>query len=207
MVDPNRPRIGDFRSKPDNAPRKSNPEPPKPAAEAPKPPPAAEPAAAKPAEGVEAPTPDAPPEETLTPKERYIKRLEEAEIPLETARAIFDAVISKGYYEEYVYVGPQRATLRTRLYDDHLRLQTAMEMTRPGLVLSQEDMITRYNLAASLYEWRGKAYKHDTDDDFDAVMTEIKRMPAPLYSLMAQRLAEFDRKVMLVFSEGATDSF
>lgn len=198
MADQNsRPRIGDFRSKPDNAPRKT-PEPaPEPAPEK-----ADEKAADAPAaEEVEKA------EEDMTPKERYAKRLKDADIPLHIAQAIFDAVVSKGYYEEYVKVGPSRATLRTRLYDDHLRLQTALEATRPGLVLTQEDMITRYNLAASLYEWKGKAYKHDTDDDFDAVMDEVKRLPAPVYSLMVQRLAEFDRKVMLVFSDGATDSF
>jgi hypothetical protein len=199
MADPNsRPRIGDFRSKPDNAPRKAAPEV----------------AAGKAEDGVkDAPVEDKASEDAekteaeMTPKERYAQRLKDANIPLHIAQAIFDAVVSKGYYEEYVKVGAGRATLRTRLYDDHLRLQTALEAARPGLVLTQEDMITRYNLAASLYEWKGKAYKHDTDDDFDAVMDEVKRLPAPIYSLMVQRLAEFDRKVMLVFSDGATDSF
>lgn len=199
MADPNsRPRIGDFRSKPDNAPRKT----PEPAPEAPAE--KAEKVEDAPVEAAAAPEKS---EEEMTPKERYAKRLKDADIPLHIAQAIFDAVVSKGYYEEYVKVGSSRATLRTRLYDDHLRLQTALEATRPGLVLTQEDMITRYNLAASLYEWRGEALKHDTDDDFDAVMDKVKRLPAPIYSMMVQRLAEFDRKVMLVFSEGATDSF
>jgi hypothetical protein len=147
------------------------------------------------------------PEAELTPRERYEKRLEDAKISRETANAIFDAVMSKDYYEEYVKVGTNRAVFRTRMYEDHLRLQTALELQRPGLVLSQEDMITRYNLAASLYEWRGKPLKHDNDEDFDKVLNIIKRMPAPVYSLLAQKLAEFDQKVMTVFSDGATDSF
>lgn len=198
MADPNtRPRIGDFRSKPDNAPRK-------PPAETGAPEVAGDKAPEK-AEG--GATPEEVPEEKLTPKDRYARRLKEADISLSMAQSIFDAVVSKGYYEEYVKVGANRAVLRTRLYDDHLRLQTALEATRPGLVMTQEDMITRYNLAASLYEWRGKPLKHDSDDDFDAVMDEVKKLPAPIYSMLVQRLAEFDRKVMLVFSEGATDSF
>lgn len=197
MVDPNsRPRIGDFRSKPDNAPRKTE------AAEEKSPEAAPSAAAEEPAD----PTADKP-EEELTPKERYARRLKDAGIMLHIAQTIFDAVVSKGYYEEYVKIGSSRATLRTRLYDDHLRLQTALEAVRPGLVLTQEDMITRYNLAASLYEWQGVALKHTTDDDFDAIMEKVKRLPAPIYSLLVQRLSEFDRKVMLVFSEGATDSF
>lgn len=193
---PTRPRIGDFRSKPDNAPRKT------PSVEAPQAVQQEEPDD-KPADAPEA----AKNEADMTPRERYLKRLKDAEIPLATAQNIYDAVISKGYYEEYVKVGSGRAVLRTRTYDDVLRLQTALEAVRPGLILTQEDMITRYNLAASLYEWKGKTYKHDTDDDFDVVMAELKKMPSPLYSLLVQRLAEFDRKVMTVFSEGATDSF
>jgi hypothetical protein len=146
-------------------------------------------------------------EKERTPKERYELRLAEAAVSRTMANAIFDAVMSKDYYEEYVKVGAHRAVFRTRMYEDNLRLQTALELQRPGLVISQEDMITRYNLAASLYEWKGVAYPHETNADFDVVLNVLKRMPGPLYSLLAQKLAEFDRKVMVVFSDGATDSF
>ena len=207
---PTRPPVGNFRSAPGNAPRK---DPPKdvPAKESVVPTfiPAkmVSPAPAPDVDDEPAPEKAAEPEVELTPKERYEKRLEDAQISREVANAIFDAVMSKDYYEEYIKVGEQRAVFRTRMYEDHLRLQTALELQRPGLVLSQEDMITRYNLAASLYEWRGKPLKHDSDDDFDKVLNIIKRMPAPVYSLLAQKLAEFDQKVMTVFSDGATDSF
>lgn len=190
---PNRPRIGDFRSKPDNAPRVTAPAP----APAPTPAPSD---AEKPAET------DAPPE-TVTPRDLYRKRLAEAKISLTDAAAIYDAVIEKGYYQEFVKIGSHKAILRTRLYDDTLRLQAALEAARPSLVVTQEDMITRYNLAASLYMWKGETLPHNNDDDFDKVLELIKKLPGPLYSLLAQRLAEFDRKTMLVFSDGATDSF
>lgn len=190
-----RPPVGNYRSAPGNAPRRDPPKE------------TAAPETVASSVTTETPEAAAKSEVELTSKERYAKRLEEAKISKDAANAIFDAVMSKDYYEEYVMVGKQRAVLRTRLYEDHLRLQTALELQRPGLVLSQEDMITRYNLAASLYEWKGVDYKHDNDDDFDAVLTLLRRMPSPVYSLLAQKLAEFDQKVMLVFSEGATDSF
>ena len=199
----NRPRVGDFRSPPGNEPRTSPP------AESPKTKSAettlAPPAPATP-EPDETPEAEKPPAE-LTAKERYLKRLEENKIPRETAAAIYDAVIEKGYYEEYITIGKHKAVFRTRLYDDTLRLQTALEATRPALVVTQEDMITRYNLASSLYAWRGTAYSHETDEEFDKVMAVVKKLSAPLYSLMVQKLAEFDHKVMTIFSEGATDSF
>lgn len=210
----NRPPVGNFRSTPGNAPRQSAE---KSAAAAPTPPapepvtptliPASMSRPAAPPEAPRAPPEAEEPEVELTPRERYEQRLADANISRSMANAIFDAVMSKDYYEEYVQVGSNRAVFRTRMYDDHLRLQTALELQRPGLVLTQEDMITRYNLAASLHEWRGKPIPHNSDDDFDKAMTIVKKMPAPVYSLLAQKLAEFDRKVMTVFSDGATESF
>lgn len=194
----NRPRIGDFRTPPENSPRKT-----------------AVPASAVtdtvvPAPQADAPAPDpetATPSVDDTPRGRYRRRLAEAAIPWAEAMAIYDAVIEKGYYEEFVKVGQHKAVLRTRLYDDTLRLQSALESARPTLVVTQEDMITRYNLAASLYAWKGDKLAHTNDDDFDKILDLIKKMPSPVFSLLAQKLAEFDRKTMLVFSEGATDSF
>lgn len=204
---PPRPPVGNFRTSPENSVRESV----KPKPVAPTLIPASmvrPPEAPPPAPPAEAEAPKDEPEADLTPRELYQKRLTEAGIELAVANSIFDAVMSKGYYEEYIDIGGRRAAvLRTRLYDDHLRLQNALELQRPTLVLTQEDMITRYNLAASLYEWRGRALAHDTDDDFDKVLTLIKKLPAPVYSMLAQRLATFDRKVMTVFSDGAADSF
>lgn len=194
----NRPRIGDFRSKPENAPRVTAPA----APAEPKSPP---PSTTTPETPTSEEAPTTTPEES--PKDRYRKRLEEAKISWAEAASIYDAVIEKGYYQEFVKVGQHRAVFRTRLYDDTLRLQSALEAARPTLVVTQEDMITRYNLAASLYEWKGEKIPHTNDDDFDKVLDLLKKMPGPLFSLLAQKLAEFDRKTMLVFSDGATDSF
>lgn len=144
----------------------------------------------------------------ITAGEEYLERLKEAKITLQEAMAIYDAVLTKGYYEEYVRLrGNRRAVFRTRQYEDNLRLQTILELQRPQLIINQEDLITRYNLAASLYEWDGKVLKHETDADFDAVLAMIRRMPGPLFTLLSRELAKFDQKIMLVFSDGATENF
>jgi hypothetical protein len=184
------PKIGEFRSVPDNAPRVAK-----------------APVAAEVPEGKESPPPAASTEAPKTPAELYKAHLEEAKIPLSEARAIFDAVLAKDYYEEYVQVGAVRGVLRTRKYDDQLRVQQALEATRPGLVLSQEDMITRYNLAASLYEWRGTVYKHENDDDFDVVLKMLRQMSAPVYALLSRQLAAFDHKIFTIFSDGSLETF
>jgi len=147
-------------------------------------------------------------EESLTPAERYQKRLKEAKITLNDATVIYDAVLSKGYYEEYVRLGKAgRAVFRTRLYEDSLRLQTALELQKPQLVLTQDELITRYNLAASLYEWQGKPIPHESDTDFDNTLKLIRKMPGPVYALLATALSKFDQKIMLIFGEGATENF
>lgn len=146
-------------------------------------------------------------EAQLSPSERYQKRLEEAKLPLATARHIFDQVLTHGFYEETVVIGPVRATLRTRVYDDTLRLQRALEMEKPQLMMSQEELVTRYNLAASLYVWNGKPVPHDTDADFEKALKLVRGMPSPLFSVVARELFKFDQKIMLAFSEGAVESF
>lgn len=144
----------------------------------------------------------------LTPAEKYRERLKQMKIDLKEAEAIYDAVLSKGYYEEYVRLrGNHRAVFRTRMYEDHLRLQTILEMQKPQLAISQDELITRYNLAASLYEWNGKPLKHETDEDFDAVLLLVKKLPGPLFTVLSRELAKFDTKVMAIFDEGADENF
>ncbi|MGL5247653.1 MAG: hypothetical protein ACRC8U_05585, partial [Brooklawnia sp.] len=181
--------IGDFRTVPDNAPRE-------------------EVVAPAPTPEQAVPAPEVP-EEALTPAEGYRKRLAAVGVSLEEASGIFDAVLSHNYYEETVRFGKgsRRAVFRTRQYEDTLRLQRALELERPGLGISQDDLITRYNLAASLYEWDGKVLKHDDDKDFENVLKLVRSMPAPLYSLLTNELAKFDRKTLVVFSDGAAENF
>lgn len=191
-----RPTIGDFRTTPNNPPREEKK--------------AAQPAPEPTDQTVPVPdtAPDATdPEAERTSGELYMERLKAAKIDIKEAMGIFDAVMTKGFYEEYVHVRNQRATFRTRMYEDHLRLQTELELRKPQLVISQDELITRFNLASSLYEWQGQTFKHESEDDFDAVMKFLRKLPGPLYTLLARELSKFDSKIMLVFSEGATENF
>lgn len=144
----------------------------------------------------------------LTPAERYRAQLKAMNISQADAETIYDGVLTKGYYEEYIRLrGDHRAVFRTRMYDDHLRLQTVLEMKKPHLAISQDELITRYNLAASLYEWEGKPLKHESDEDFDEIMKLVKRMPGPLFTVLSRELSKFDTKIMAVFDEGADENF
>jgi hypothetical protein len=195
-----RPTIGDFRGSDQNKPRSPPVAPPEekeatPTEETPE----------TPAPEVASPLKSA---DFLTPAEKYRERLKAQGIDLKEAESIYDGVLTKGYYEEYIRIrGNHRAIFRTRMYEDHLRLQTILEMTKPQLAISQDELITRYNLASSLYEWNGKALKHENDNDFDEVMKLVKRLPGPLFTVLSRELAKFDTKVMAVFDEGADENF
>lgn len=192
-----RPKIGEFRSAPGNAPRGSMA--PSPASEEVAAPPVVETPEAK----------DTKPEAEIpkTPAEIYRERLERAKIDLNHAHTIYDSVLDKGFYEEYIRIRSKRAVFRTRSYDENLRLQTALERESPRLQMNQEELICRYNLAASLYEWDGKVIPHKTDEDFENVLKMIVGMPAPLVAMLYDQLSKFDAKIMMIFSDGATDSF
>jgi hypothetical protein len=197
-----RPVIGDFRGAEQNKPRTAS----APVTEEKK-----ENSVTTAEEGADTTSPVAPllkPSDFLTPAERYRERLKVMKIDLKEAESIYDGVLTKGYYEEYIRIrGSNRAVFRTRMYEDHLRLQTVLEMQKPQLALSQDELITRYNLSASLFEWNGKTLKHDNDADFDEVMKLVRRLPSPVFSLLQRELSKFDAKVMAVFEEGADENF
>jgi len=145
----------------------------------------------------------------LSVAEKYAARLAEAGISQEEANAVFDDVMTKGYYQETVYIRGRKAVLRTRSYDDHVRSLTAIETQSPRFQVVQEDLQSRNNLAASLVEWNGVVYKNgkDPDREFGDTLAALRRLPGPVYSLLLAELVKFDAKTFVIFSEGATENF
>lgn len=149
-------------------------------------------------------------EPALTPAEAYRKRLQDAEISMDYASKVFDDLLSKGYHELQVTVKNRVAIMRTRTYEDHIRAVSAIEIAGPRFSATQEELQARYNLAASLVSWNGVTYKTatgDTEKEFSATMAALKKMPAPVYSMLLAELAKFDSKMFLIFSEGAVENF
>lgn len=187
-----RPTIANLRSKPGNEPRNA-PEPAK----------TEEPVAETEVEKAAAAL-----EKEMTPAEAYRERLKASGIPFEEAARIYDDVMSNGSHEAVVKLGKSgRVVFRTRSYDDNLRLQDQLERLAPKFAMVTDDIINRFNLAASLLEWRGKAIPHETEKDFDAALELVKKLPGPTYALLVNELAKLDAKIMVIFSDGATENF
>lgn len=148
--------------------------------------------------------------EALTPAEKYRKRLADAKIDIGFASRVFDDLLSKGYYERRSLIKGREAVFRTRTYEDHVRSVSAVEVASPKFTATQDELQSRYNLAASLVSWNGVTYKTaggDPEREFAATMTAIKRLPAPIYALLLAELAQFDAQMFVIFSEGALENF
>ena len=174
-----------------------------PAREAPKPPTTAEEAAA-----------EAEVEKTLNPEKEkidrvsaYLKNLAEGGISKGDAMLAYDDILEKGYIEHTFSIRGHKGVLRSRSYADTQRLTSAMEAVRPATNFGYDDIVNRYNLAASLCEWKGVTLKHETTADFDAALKFITALPSPVFGVLLGELIQFDAKLTLIFGDGATEAF
>ena len=165
-------------------------------------------------EAVSTPT---PPLTAPEKAKKYREELEKADIPLVKAREILDAVIFKDCYrEDKVLLGRLKVGIRTRIYDDLQRIMKALEEEAPAFPAHTDDLIARYNVAASL------AYYKDTQFAFPdpktatfieiAAAFEIRMkfllgLPTPVISCLIDAVGKFDNMVAAVFAEGAPEDF
>jgi hypothetical protein len=155
-------------------------------------------------------------EKVLSKEEQYEKNLVEFGITLRDARHIMEQMVTKGFYEEDFKVGPITCTLRTRVYEDLIRTQRLLEIERPEYASAVQEMLNRYNTAASLVRYGEYTFDHpdamvatekDIEDAFDKRMHFVKRLPQLVSVKIMQFSYEFDRKMIAVFGEGAPQDF
>lgn len=152
----------------------------------------------------------------MLPIENYKEYLEKQGIDEEQAARIVDDLMLKGHYEEdYKLSRSVTVTLRTRQQRDVRRLTMAVQVQRPLFQDAMDELISRYNMASSLAAYNGKEYEFPADDDsqervdelFDARLTAVETMPAPVFSAISMKLAKFDRMVLAVMREGVAENF
>lgn len=155
-------------------------------------------------------------EKVLSKEEQYEKNLVEFGITLRDARHIMEQMVTKGFYEEDFKVGPITCTLRTRVYEDLIRTQRLLEIERPEYASAVQEMLNRYNTAASLVRYGEYTFDHpdamvatekDIEDAFEKRMHFVKRLPQLVSVKVMQFSYEFDRKMIAVFGEGAPQDF
>jgi hypothetical protein len=154
----------------------------------------------------------------LTPEDKaklYDAGLELAGVSKDKAREIQDSMVYNNCYEEeYVLGGGKlRVTLRTRVYRDVERALRFAEAEAPRMPLHVDDLLCRYNLAASLAKYNDTTFefpatgKKEIEAAFDARYEFVMNLATPLAGRLNSCLMEFDAMMNAVLADGGPENF
>jgi len=152
----------------------------------------------------------------LTPIKDYKEFLKKQGITEDKATVIVDDLLTKGAYQETFHLSKSISLdLRTRSQSDLIRLQTAMKVQRPIYDDAIDELVTRYNMAASLVRYHKTSFAFpessaDTkkvEELFEQRLLYVENLPAPVFSAISSKLAKFDWVVMAVMQEGVAENF
>jgi hypothetical protein len=148
----------------------------------------------------------------------YLKGLEDVGLDRVAARTIQEAVLVNRYYEEEFSLGGKfTVVLRTRDYADVQRTMRYLEVEVPTYNMAINDLLSRYNLAASLARYGDRVFKFPkkydgaTPDEIETAFTEryeyIMDLPTITVNKLMNLTRTFDLKIAAVFEEGAPEDF
>jgi len=152
----------------------------------------------------------------LSVEEKYERTLKEFNLTLRDARAIMEQMVTKGFYSEEFKLGPITCVLRTRVYEDLIRTQRLLEAERLEYSSSVQEVLNRYNTAASLVRYGDVIFEHpdsqtasesEIEEAFEKRLKYVRRLSQLVSVKVMQFSYEFDRKMMAVFGDGAPQDF
>ena len=147
-------------------------------------------------------------EKVLTQEEQYFKNLANLKVDIKEARHVMEQMVTKGYYEESFKIGPATLTLRTRVYDDMVRAQRMLDQERPEYATAVQELLNRYNTAASLVRYSDHYFDHPdpltaTEEEMEIAFAPrlrlLKRLPLYVSLKMQQFCFDFDQKMIAIF--------
>jgi len=157
--------------------------------------------------------------QALIPVKNYTEFLQAHDISEEKAEEIVDNILMRGFHEETYPLSKKSAVIfRTRAHRDTMRLHQALQVRDPVFQDIANELVIRYNMAASLAAITGpseqrfefptdKTSDEETIKLFDLRMKYIERMPGALFAKLSMKLSQFDRLVMAIMREGVTENF
>ena len=156
-------------------------------------------------------------DDVLMPVKDYRKFLKENDITEDEAAKIVDDLLTQGFYEETIALTRRTSIrLRTRLQQDSMRLQTTLQIRRPIYESAVNEIIGRYNIAASLSLYKDKVFDfpavgENSQSVIDTLFTRrldfVECLPEPVFVTIQNKLARFDTKIALIFREGVVENF
>jgi len=150
-----------------------------------------------------------------TSPKTYAERLAEAGLTLEEARKIQDTLLFERQYIKEVQLSPSFSIrLASRRYGDTTRLLRALEAERPSFAVHTDDLMARYNIAASLEGYGSRSFTprdfSDASKDEDAFQERlefVRTLPDVTVRRISHALAKFDNELAAVLSDGAVGDF
>ena len=155
-------------------------------------------------------------EAPLSKEDQYEQNLKAQGIDLKEARRVMEQMVTKGYAEESFKIGPATVTVRTRVYDDMVRAQRVLDQERPEYATAVQELLNRYNTAASLVRYSDNYFNHpdpltateeELDEAFAPRLRFMKRLPLYVGLKIQQHCFDFDQKMIAIFGEGAPQDF
>jgi hypothetical protein len=149
----------------------------------------------------------------FSPEEEYEEGLAQVGVSKEEARTIMEKVLANRYYEETVKIGKLSVTISTRKYGDSLRAQRCLEAESPSYPVGINEVIARYNVAASLVRFGDTKFeiggKDDTEEEarFNERYEFLISLPSVVIAKLMMIVHNFDLKLAAIFAEGAPEDF
>lgn len=156
------------------------------------------------------------PEEPLDPALTYGDRLKRVKLTLEQAFVIIDALTIEGVYREDVQITKRvKATFVSRSTRFNSYLADSIDIADPKKVGKLQQMMAVYQIAASLDKYGDKVMPKFNDDmapeEWVKALSErvklVERLPGAVFTALSMKVAEFDAKMFVVFSEGYEENF
>lgn len=155
-------------------------------------------------------------EEALTPLQTYEKAIQAIGVTRDRAAQMVDSLLQNGYWSEEVQLSRTvKARFRTRQYKDIERARTYLEITRPAHADLYNDILYKYQLAASLETYNKTTFAFPAKGDSEERITELFNLRLAfvdglsdmLFRMLLSKLYKFDTKIRVVFDEGAIENF
>jgi hypothetical protein len=150
-------------------------------------------------------------------QKEFMEGLKEVGLDIEAARAIMDSVLEKGHCIEVHTLRGKEIVVRSRGYRDTLRAQRFLEVENPTYATSMDEIIMRYNSAASLVRYADKEFDHPEDREetsdqdiekaFDRRLRFVETLPSIMVGKLNTVVYNMDVKLAAVFAEGAPEDF
>ena len=144
--------------------------------------------------------------------ESYEEGLKSVGLTRPKARAIMEEILVNNYYQETFYIQSLPVVLRTRGYQDTVRLHQFLSAESPVYQASIQDFIARFNLAASLVKYGDREFKFPEDSKeaetaFDERLAFVKSRVDFIVTRLMKLSFDFDNKLSKVFADGAPQDF